>query len=66
MEVEIQNIDLKKATTKNTITPKISKVSCNTSADTLQNLFNACLIAHNFPDNLKLKDLPQFLRRKIP
>ena len=34
MEKEIQNIDLKKATTKNTIPPKILKVSCNTSAET--------------------------------
>ena len=44
MEKEIQNIDLKKATTKNTIPPKISKIRCNTSAETLQNLFNECLI----------------------
>ena len=35
MEKEIQNIDLKKATTKNTIPPKLLKVSCNTSAETL-------------------------------
>ena len=34
MEKEIQNIDLKKASTKNTIPPKILKVSCNTSAET--------------------------------
>ena len=31
MEKEIQNIDLKKATIKNTILPKILKISCNTS-----------------------------------
>ena len=34
MEKEIQNIDLKKASTKNTNPPKILKVSCNTSAET--------------------------------
>ena len=37
MEKEIQNIDLKKATAKNTIPPKILKVSCNTSVQTLTN-----------------------------
>ena len=34
IEKEIQNIDLKKATTKNTILPKISKVIYNTSVKT--------------------------------
>ena len=51
---DMQNIDLKKAVTKNTIPPKILKVSCNTSAKNLQNLFNEYLIKGNFPDNLKL------------
>ena len=40
MEKEIQKIDLKKTTTKNTNLPKILVVRCNTSAETLQNLFN--------------------------
>ena len=35
-----QNIGLKKTTMKNTIWPKILKVSWNTSDETLQNLFN--------------------------
>ena len=39
MEKEIQKIDLKKATNKNTILPK-KKGSCNTSVETLQNHFN--------------------------
>ena len=52
MEKEILNNDLKKATTKNTILPKILKISCNTSAETLHNLFNECLITGNFPYNL--------------
>ena len=33
MEKEIQNNDLKKATTKNTTLPKTLKISCNTSAE---------------------------------
>ena len=64
MEKEIQNIDLKKEITKNTIPPKILKVSCNTSAETSQNLFSECLITENFPDNLKLADItPLFIKK---
>ena len=44
MEKEIQNTDLDKATTEKTIPPKILKASCNSSAKTLQNFFNECLI----------------------
>ena len=33
-----KEINLKMATTKNTITPKILKIACNTSAVTLQSL----------------------------
>ena len=64
MEEEIQNIDLKKATTKNTTPPKISKMSCNTSAETLHNLFNEYLIIGNFPDNLKLADTTPAFKKK--
>ena len=66
MEKEIQNIDLKKATTKNTIPPEILKMSCNTSPETLQNLFNECLITDNFPDNLKLADITPVFKKKDP
>ena len=67
MEKEIQNIDLKKATTENTIPPKILKVSCDTSAEFSmnRNLFNECLITGNLPDNLKLADITLALRKKI-
>ena len=66
MEKEIQNIDLKKATTKKTIPPKILKVSCNISAKTLHILFNECLITGNFPDNLKLADVTPYFKKKDP
>ena len=66
MEKEIQNIDLKKATTKNATPPNLSKISCNTSAEALHNIFNECLITGSFPDNLKLEDITPVLRRKIP
>ena len=64
MEKENQNIDLKKTTTKNTIPPKILKISCNTSAETLHNLFNECLITGSFPDNLKLADITPVFKEK--
>ena len=66
MEEEIQNIHLKKATTKNTTQPKILKINCNTSAETLHNLFNECLTTGNFPDNLKLADITPVFKKKDP
>ena len=64
MEKEFQNIDLKEATTKNTIPPKILKVSCNASVETLQNLFNKCLITGNIPDYLKLANITPLFKKK--
>ena len=66
MEKEIQNIDLQKATSKNFIPPKKLKISCNTSAKALHNIFNKCLIISNFPDNLKLADITPFFKKKDP
>ena len=54
------------ATTKNTIPPKILKISCNTSAETLQNILNECLIVDSFPDNLKLADITPVFKKKDP
>ena len=66
MEEEIQNMDIKKATTKNTITHKILKISCNSSVETLHNLFNEYLITCYFPDNLKLADITPVFKKKDP
>ena len=66
MEKEIQNSDLKKATNKNTIAPKIFKISCNTSAETLLNLYNEYLITGNFPDNVKLAHITPVFKKKDP
>ena len=63
-EKEIQNNDFKKATTKNTIPPKILKLSCDISVETFQNLFSECLITGNFPDNLKLAYITPVVERK--
>ena len=62
---DISNNDLKKVT-KNTIPPKILKISCNISAETLHNLFNECLITINFPDRLKLADITPVSKKKDP
>ena len=66
MEKEIQKTDLEKATNKNTIAPKIFKISCNTSAETLLNLFNEYLITGNFPDNVKLAHITPVFKKKDP
>ena len=52
MENKIQNINLKKETTKNTIAPKTLKVRAEFS----QVLFNQYFMAENIPDQLKLAD----------
>ena len=41
-------------------------ISCNTSAETLQNLFNECLITSCFPDNLKFADITPVFKKKDP
>ena len=66
MEEEIQNIDFTKATTNNTVTPKILKISCNKSVGILHNLFNECLITGSFLDNLKLADITPVFKKKDP
>ena len=65
---EIKNINFKTtmATTKNTTSPKTFKVRYNTFAETLQNLFNKCLITGNFPNNLKLAGITPVFKRKAP
>ena len=49
-----------------TIPPKILKVSCNTLAEILQNLFNEYLLTGNFADNLKLVDITPGFKWKDP
>ena len=44
----------------------VNKCSCDTSAESLHNLFNECLITGNFPDNLKLADITPVFKKKDP
>ena len=71
MVKKIQNIDIKKTTTKNTILEVYQKfinivleVSRNTFAETIENLFNVCLITDNFPNNLNLQISIKFFQKK--
>ena len=42
------------------------KLSADISADVLQNLFNDMLPIGNFPDNLKLSNIPPVFKKKDP
>ena len=64
MAKEVQLIKPKKATTIDSIPPKILKISSKVSVDALQSLFNDMLKTGNFPENLKVADTVQFLRRR--
>ena len=44
----------------------IFHLSCNFSAENLENFFNECLITGNFPDNLKLVDITPVFNEKGP
>ena len=66
IDKEVQLINPKKASTSNSIPPKILKISSEVSADTLHNLFNDMLKTGNFPDNLKLADITAVFKKKNP
>ena len=63
MEEETQKFDFKKATT---IQPKISKVRCKTSPETLHKFFNECLTTGSSPDNLELANITPVFKKKDP
>ena len=65
MAKEVRLINPKKATTSDSIPSKILKLSSEVSADALQSLFSDMLKTGNFPENLKLSDITQLLRRSI-
>ena len=55
IEKEINNINPKKATTSNSIPPKILKKSSKVSASVLHKIFNNSIEKSDFPENLKLQ-----------
>ena len=66
MEKQVKLINPKKATTSDSIPPKILKISSDVSADALHSLFNDMLKSGNFPENLKLADLTPVFKKKNP
>ena len=63
IEKEVQLIKPKKATTSDSIPPKLLKIS---SDDALQSLFNYVLKTGNFPDNLRLAGITPVFKKKYP
>ena len=57
IEKEINNINPKKATTSNSIPPKILIKSSKVSDSVLHKLFNDSIEKSDFPQNLKLADI---------
>ena len=66
IEKEIKTINPKKATPSGNIPPKILKLSSDTTAITLQELFNESLSNCEFPDKLKLADITPVFKKKKP
>ena len=62
----MQFINRKKASTSDSISPKISKISSEVSTDALQYLFNDTLKTGNFTENLKLADTTPVFKKKNP
>ena len=63
---KVQLINAKKASTSDSIPPKILKISSEVSGETLHNLFNDILKTRNFPDNLKLAYITPVFKKKNP
>ena len=66
IEKEIKNINPKKATTSNSIPPKIFKKFSKVSASVLRKLFNDSIEKGDFPQNLKLADITQVYKKNDP
>ena len=66
IEKEINNINPKKATTSNSIPPKIFKMSSKVSARVLHKLLNDSIEKSDFPQNLKLADIKRVYKKNDP
>ena len=63
---EIKTINPNKATPSGNILPKILKLSSDTTATTLQELFNELLSNCEFTEKLKLADITPVFKKKTP
>ena len=66
IEKEINNINPKKPTTSNSISPEILKNSSKVSASVLHKLFNDSMEKSDFPQNLKLADITPVYKKNEP
>ena len=66
MEKQVKLVNLKKATTSDSIPPKILKIVSHALADALHSLFKDMLKTGNFPENLKLADISPVFKKKNP
>ena len=65
IDIEIKNLNAKKATTHRNITLKLSNIKVIVTAETLQQHFNLALTTGKFPSNLKNADVTSISKRKI-
>ena len=63
---KIKNINLRKATTKNNISPRLLKESHKDPFKFLQKLISGDIISGKFQKNLKLADVTPVFKKKIP
>ena len=66
MKKQVKLINPKKATTIDSIPPKILKISSDVSVDALHSLFDHMLKTGNFPENLKFADITSAFKKKNP
>ena len=66
MQNKIQLINPKKATTSNSIPPKILKISSEVSADVFQSFFIDVLKTGNFHENMKPANITPIFKKNNP
>ena len=65
IERALNLINPRKATTSNSIHPKLLNSTTNICSETLKTILNKCLIKAEFSSTLKLTDITQIIKRKI-
>ena len=66
VEKEINNLNVKKATTHQNIPPKVLKTSAMVTAETLQQPFTQALTTGEFSSNLKNADVTPIFKKNNP
>ena len=66
IEKELSNLNTKKASTFENITPKVLKVSIESCSEVLIKLFNNTILTSNFPDKLKVANVSPIFKKDDP